>query len=502
MAIGIGVELDPLALRGVVLERSGKQLKLLAVHEASCETSNLEALTRTLTQLRRTLHIARPIVLGIPSTSAILTTVTPLVANPRRAALAVQFELQQHLPFELTDAVWHYGWLSSGKNGDALTGRSRLKARTSSLQQQAGAVVAAMRRSLLDERLACCRRAGLSVQAVAVNAVATLNVWDTGLATRQAGVPSGTGEARVTLLNLTSNEQVAEWIVWTPASLQVVPVMSPSPETLWQDLVASWEALRAQSPDVPTPVWVVGHPASFLQLQGVLTAQLGLQVERFDATRVVATGPVQWEHPERSVAALGLALQGLEVARVPLNLLASSQGEERSRRVRRVAAMTSVICALATFGFGLSGMMEVRGRHLRTLQSLQRQERLYQTLRPEVRALIQRQQHTQRRSLQVERLVGEALVLTQLLAQLAEALPDQVWLTTLECSKSEASIDGLLEGRAKSFQDVTQFLDRLKNVAGMTTVKPLSTSVMTDQTSGKEVVVFAVQIQRPLVTEH
>ena len=40
--------------------------------------------------------------------------------------------------------------------------------------------------------------------------------------------------------------------------------------------------------------------------------------------------------------------------------------------------------------------------------------------------------------------------------------------------------------------------DRLKGTGETTSVKPLSTNVTTDQTSGKEIVVFAVQIQRLL----
>ncbi len=114
MATGIGVQLGPTALRAVVLGRSNEQLKLVAAHETSCDTSNAQALTRALTDLCRRLHLAKkPIVLGVPSTSTILTTLHPLIVAPRRAALAVQFELQQQLPFDLTDAMWHYHWFSN-----------------------------------------------------------------------------------------------------------------------------------------------------------------------------------------------------------------------------------------------------------------------------------------------------------------------------------------------------------------------------------------------------
>jgi Tfp pilus assembly protein PilN len=120
---------------------------------------------------------------------------------------------------------------------------------------------------------------------------------------------------------------------------------------------------------------------------------------------------------------------------------------------------------------------------------------LYRTLRPKVQALIRHQQYLKERSNQLEQLVTDRVLLTRLLAQVSEALPETAWLIKLECTK-EKGVEGTLEGRATSFQDVTQFLDQLKSVAAMTTVKPLATNVMTEPGSGKELVAFVVQIQR------
>ena len=116
MAIGIGVEISPSAVRAVILERLGAlqregrtgapPVKLLAMRESPCETSRPEALTSTLTQLRLSLRITQPIILGIPSTSSILATVRPLIPNTRRAALAVQFELQQLLPWPVQIPIY------------------------------------------------------------------------------------------------------------------------------------------------------------------------------------------------------------------------------------------------------------------------------------------------------------------------------------------------------------------------------------------------------------
>ena len=146
MAVAVGIELDAAALRGVVLEQSGPKIRLLAAHEAVCETSQTEALTRALSDVKRKLRISTPVILGVPSTSAILTTVHPLVVEPQRAALAVQFELQQQLPFDLTDAVWHYRWLAVCNGSAAVSA----PAASRGTQAPVGALAAAIRRSVLE----------------------------------------------------------------------------------------------------------------------------------------------------------------------------------------------------------------------------------------------------------------------------------------------------------------------------------------------------------------
>ena len=489
MTIGIGIELGPSAIQGAVLERSGQGIKLVGVAEVPCDTTNLDALSQALMQLRRTMRITQPVIVGVPSTAAIVTTVSPLVVNPSRATLAVQFEVQQQLPFDLMDAAWHYRWLSS--NGSELQEGSRLKATTFSPQPSApSAVVAAMRQSLLSDRLACCRRAGLPVQAVTLNPIATLNAWH--IRYERAQEPSAI------LLNVIS-EHFVEWIVHTPSRLQVIPV-TLSRDDWMQELTASWEALQAEAPPVVKQVWTTGRLESFTSLEQACRSQLGVPLQRLDATQIAAAEAGRLQQPEHFVAAIGLALQGLGLAALPLNLLTSFQDEARALQMRRVANTISGLCLLATLVLGVSGMMAIQRRHAYALASLERQKLLYQSLRPEVRLLMQRQEHLQQRVEQLEQLAGQRMLLMRLVAQIADVLPDSVWLTKLECSKDHA-VDGLLEGRATSFQDVTALFDRLKTVAGMSTVKTVSTTVVTDQATGKESLAFVVQIQRPLRTE-
>lgn len=137
----------------------------------------------------------------------------------------------------------------------------------------------------------------------------------------------------------------------------------------------------------------------------------------------------------------------------------------------------------------------IRQRRIQILKALEQRERLYQTLRPELRGLLQQQQRTERASAQLERLIRSAQSLPEAFAQTANTLPDSVWLARWDASRKDG-VDLVLEGRAASFQDVTILIERLKGLAGVTSVKTLSTSVVSDAQAGKESIAFAIQVLR------
>jgi Tfp pilus assembly protein PilN len=216
--------------------------------------------------------------------------------------------------------------------------------------------------------------------------------------------------------------------------------------------------------------------------------------ELFDVAHVMAAGALRLERPDQAAVAAGLALQGLGGARLPLNLLNESQEAAQSAKVGQAAMAASLVCLALIIGIGASAMLELRSRRVALLRSLEQREQTYQRLRPEVREMIQRQVGFEQRVSQLEQLVADGPALTAWASKISEAMPEHVWLTAFEVSKSGA-LHGLLEGRAKSFQDVTRFFEQLKTAAGMTTVKPVSTNVTTDA-DGKEVIAFTVQLQR------
>ncbi len=483
MALGVGIELGPSVLRTVVLDRAGAAITLVSARETPCDAANPEAFARALLQVRQALRLTQPIVLGLPGAAAILTTVNPLVVNAQRAELAVQFELQQHLPFELAQAAWHYQWLS------AHNGRANGSARRPDPAALSSAAAAAMRRTTLEQRLASCRRAGVAVRAVTINSMASLNAC-----LGEEGIRVG----RPLILLHLLNGQTAEWIVRTAKSLQVIPVSSPSAAALWEDLAASWQQVRADYPELGEgPVRLLQADSGEPDASVRCAQSLGVPVEPVKENRLLR-GSARIEEPARYLAATGLALQAIGLAPVALNLLAGSQRQQQADRTRGISHAVSAVCLTAALVLGFNGMTEVRRRRLLVLQSLEARERLYQSLRPEVRALLQQQQHVQQRTQQLERLANQVPLLTQVLGQIADALPDDVWLAKAECVKT-GLVEGTLEGRAKSFQEVTKFLERLKTAAGMATVKPLSTNVTPDPATGKEVVAFVVEVQRPLV---
>lgn len=516
MPTAIGLELTASAIRTAVVSCRGSDgaagLTLDAAQDIPCDTANPDALTHALARLRLSLPIRQGVVLGLPSASAIITHVEPLVPYPRRAMLGVQFELQQQLPFELQDAAWHHHWLSSPRAAD----KHHAAQVGDAAAARPAAVAAAMRRSVLEQRLACCARAGVPVQAVVINAIAILNASRLvssdrmpepaeGSATPAAlGSEAAASSARHVLFHVL-DELAGEWIVWTPASVRVIPVRGASPDAFQDEVVASFRLLQEPPQQPVTAVHVVGSSAAWPRIQLALASQAHVDVKALVLPLAHSDGASGADpQPSGGAAAIGLALQGLRRAAVPLNLLAGTQQERRVSTLRSGALIASGVCLVLSLAIGLQGMRELRHRRLQLRDQVERQERLYRSLRPQVRAMLQRQEHAQERLQRLRQLAEGAGRLPQLVAQVAQGLPDDVWLTALACAKvqpvgaasSQERLEVSLEGRATSFQALTQLMDRLKTVADMTTVKPLSTSVTTDPLNGKEVVLFSIQAQK------
>jgi len=501
MTVGIGLELGATSLRAAVLERQGPTLQLTGWQEQPCDTGSPEALTQALIQLRRSLRVSRPVVLGIPSTAALMTTVEPLIVNHRRASLAVEFELQQHLPFGLSHAVWHYQWLPLRNGPERIGWRAMRPGGGPQPGSPAKALVVAMKRERLDERLLCCHRAGFSVQAAVVHPLAAVEVWLRRV--RSISQPA---------VFLDLNESQVQWVVWTSSGVSVVPVAALTktiaPDELFAQVRSGWEAVRdvlasaprgatGTAPTPTPPVWLYGDTVSFPDLAERMASALQLSVERLDPTTQLRMGVVRPDPPERAAIAIGLALRGLGGSRAALNLLADRQAAVAQGRIRRVSLAVGGVCGIAAVALGLSGMLSVRQRHDRLVESLTQRERTYQSLRPELRARLKAQDDVQRRTRQLSALVEDRARLVEWFAELTVALPDDVWLTKFDGS-ADGQLSAVLEGRARSFQSVTQFIDRMKSQPGFLAVKPLSTNVVDGEAAGQELIAFAIHLQRTL----
>ena len=478
MALSVGVELGDEAVRGVILESGPVAPRLVAAEELLLEHPSEDALVEALRQLRQRLSIKRPVVLGVPTSSAIVTTVHPLIVNRHRAHLAIEFELQQRLPYETDQALWHC-------QPYALNGASTDSAAPS-------VVVAATKRALLESRLHACRRAGLQVRAVEAIAVAATNAWF-----RQAEHHQIAHEA---LLHL--DRSVVEWVAMTPTELQVFQAFhhreEQGTEALRAVLTASWRNLEGVFQHKPaqeaTRVWLLGGTTALHLLADDLKRELGCEVQIVQPSAVVDVESAALPNPWRFLVACGLALQGLGEAKFPVNLLAEAQRRRLAERLRRAANAAANVClglAVVLLAHGMVSALHQRRAQLDTLT--QRQE-VYEQLRPQARSLLKQQAVVEQRLRQLAWLANTRGELMRAFQRLATALPDGVWLTRVELSKTEG-LSGTVEGYARSFPIVTELVDRLTTSAGWTAVKPLATTVTVAQPSGQELVAFTIQVQ-------
>lgn len=487
MSLGIGIALEPSVVRAACVERTRDQIRLLSVEEQSFDPAQADAQTRALAALRQALRIRQPVFLGLPSATAFVTTLHPLIVNQSRASLAAQFELEQQLPFKASGAAWHHLWmLAINGESEVLAHPPRQALQSARRLPNVTAVVAATKQETLNERLVTARRAGLSVSGVSVASLALLNACALQrLASRAKSL---------TILNLPGGA-AAEWVLWSPEGIAAIPVGASSAETLPQELAGSWQSIQAQWPGASPAICLVGPASAADGAQSALAAFPNLQFQRFDPAQVVAMRSVRQEIAERSTAAIGLALQAVALSKFPINMLSSVQSSSSRQRIRRASLGVSAAASIAALGLAVSGMTALQKQKAQMLKSFEVREQRYQQLRPQVRTLLQRQQRLERLIIQLQGLAGAAPLMPETLARLAGALPETVWLTKCEIAQN-AGLDIVLEGRAPGFQEVTQFIDKLKALPDVASVKPLSTTVMPASAEAKEMVNFSIQIQK------
>jgi len=473
----------------------------VAEAQAAWSGDSSQDLAEALTRLRQSLPIKQPVIVGIPTSASVVTTVQPLIVNRHHERVAVEFELQQHLPYDVSEAIWHYHWFSpDGQRG------VRKPSQIVSPDEAAAAVVAATKQVLLEERLTACRRAGIAIQQVGVAAVSAANAW-----WQQR---SATDPPFSVLLHL--DGALVEWIVVSPSGLHVFTTFQNQEATGQEQWLAtlksSWanlhELFGTRATEVQAPVMVFGGPGALNLLAQDLRREFGCHVGVLDPERIATLEPTSASNAQSLVIALGLALQGLGPVRLPMNLLVEKVRQRRASRMRRTAQVVCGCLAVLAVALSAAGMLSVLRHQEERLTQLAKQEQTYQALRPEARAQLKRQVRLEDRLNQLDALTRERSRLTQAFEGLVGILPDEVWLTTLELSKDlpqaagspqgGGTMDGMMEGYARSFQGLTVFMDRLKSLAGWPTVKPLGTTVTTDQATGKELVAFIVQTQQPL----
>ncbi|MBI2885254.1 MAG: hypothetical protein HYY15_03670 [Candidatus Omnitrophica bacterium] len=487
--MSIGLEIGPSSVRAVRLARQGSAIQVVGLAHAAWSGS-ADELISVLKHVRRTLPIRAPVVLGVPSAAAIVTTVSPLLVSRRRAAAGLAFELQQQLPYDVAQAAWSAEWLNGG--GGQHPGL-------------APAVVSAMKQDLLAERLRLCQRAGIAVRSVQVTAIAAANVWLQEHRTR--ALPRG--------ILVMVDQGAIEWIIVAPQSLQVFSALAPAAsgppgaggEPAWAEaLQASWEGVQtalgsaeAGEPAAPDAagaktVWILSSPVPpALLMERLRCVCAGYTIDVVDPARAGIRAFDLAQHAD-ATAAMGLALHGAGLGRLPTNLLGRMQRAQRNRQIAQAGWAVAILGAMLAAGLTARGMMTIVRAKEDRLGQLAGQERVYQQSRQEVRTMLQRHQRLEARLQQLEALSSRRRIVSDAVRQVVAALPEDAWLTKLEFTKSEA-LEGVLEGHARSFQSVTRLIEQLKSAGSWAVVKPLATTVSTDAATGNELIDFTVQMQ-------
>lgn len=478
----VGVDIGSRYVKVAELVREGGHVRATACSAQEIAGGSRAAQAQAVARAMRAAGIrGRRVICDVGRADAVVKCLHLPAAEREAVRKMLQFEAQQHVPFPLEEMAWDFD-VDGG--GSVLL----LAVRTASLEAVRGVVA----------------QAGLRVAAVSVSSAAAAAAF-----LHEAGARVGDAEnGTAVMMELGAGPVVANifrgatWLLSRPLTISgegltaafaadlgceieqaqtvrqregiaALPTDAPRVTAWLQTLRAEIErSLLAAAEQTATltveRVAVTGGGWLTPGLPQAVSRALGFPVQAFPAAPEPLTPAFG--------AAIGLALQGLGLAR-PVNLLSSAATGARKRVRRWVSSAVAVAALLAALSMGTWRYWTLQNQSL----ALQPARAAAARREADARGLRDRQRTLESRLAEVQRLLRPRHLVLNALRELSAIAPAGVWLTSVSYSPGRPVA---VQGKAASAAQVSDLLDALGSRAALTFVK-----------QGENEVEFAVTMQ-------
>lgn len=459
----------------MVREGARAQLTRWAVQEIA-DPSSATARGQALARAMRSAGIGqRKVVCSISRSDATLKRIRLPSADAETMRKMLAFEAQQHVPFPLQEVAWDFILDEAGGTVLLAAARKTLLEDLHAVLAQAGLKARAVTLTSLAAAAACLhgegqpgsadsRKAAVLVELGAGPVI--VNVFRAGALHLSRPLPiSGDDLSRAFAADMGCDSKQAEEIERT-RGMAALPAQSKR--------VAGW--LQALRTEVERSLLAAAEGEASLSVEDVLITGGGWQTpglaEAFASVLgvPVAAFPAQGDGaPPALGIAIGLALQGLGFTK-GINLLSAARTSARTTSKRRLTSAVAGAALLSALALGTWRYWELQGeslslqpvraramQHEREISALRAQKRALEAQLGELQGIMQKRQEV-----------------LDSLDQLSAKAPAGIWLTSVSYSPGRPVV---AQGRAFSNAQVASLLDALGPNAMLSYIKQADKNV-------------------------
>ena len=401
----------------------------------------------------------------------------------------MKFEAQNQIPFSLNEVMWDWSLLDKDK------------------KDSKKAVIVAIKKNLVEEMISKLNAVKLSTELIDVAPVSVYNcmAFNEDYNGESLGAIVDIG-ARSTNFIIFNKGNI--WIRSFPvAGERIEEAREQGIGELLAEIERSIEYYFMQSgEDAPqdkriNQFFITGGGSVMTDMESAFLNKFNIKPQVMDPFRKLRVSKDAFPKLQEPGAknqfstVVGAALRGMTGLAIEVNLLNETLSEKKSSAQKRIYVGLSITAgALILISFSVFMRQDYYVKKMR-LDKIEEMIETYKTYEPKIKKIREEEDILRGKMDILYQTASSRSVWLGIFKSISEMIPKDVWVTDISgiISIEKSGLGRMdMNGKALSYQSVNNFVSSLKALPGFSDVKPVSSSVESDKTTGEEVVKFSI----------
>jgi len=402
----------------------------------------------------------------------------------------MRFEAQNQIPFSLNEVMWDWALLDKDKNATARK-----------------AVIVAIKKNIVEEIVSKLGAVKVSVGLIDVAPVSVYNCMafneDYNPETLGAVLDIGAKSTNFIIFNKGNI-----WIRSFPvAGDRIEEAREQGIEELLVEVERSLEYYFAQQgEDAPkekkiAQLFLTGGGSIMENMESAFESRLGIKPRVIDPFRKLRISKGVFPKLQENClknqfsTVVGAALRGMADLQIEVNFLKEAISEKKASFQKRLYAGLSIATgAMILISFAILTRQEYYIKKIK-LDKVEEMIGTYRTYEPKIKKIREEEVILTGKMDTLYQLASSRAVWLGIFRSISGILPKDIWITDLSgiISIEKSGLGRMdMNGKALSYQSVNNFVSDLKALPGFSDVRPVSSSVENDKSTGEEIVKFSI----------